>query len=85
MLQTKQNAGSAQQAAQQLTAKLDVQLELMKTRVSSLQRLTEELSAARRLLTECCRCDASGRFPAKCDSCQTVAKLGPLPTAVGVL
>lgn len=86
MLEAKQRATSAPQAATDIVQRLSLQIDSMRSRLDLLQRLLVELEGARQLITHCATCPRPERFPEGCENCENLKNgSGEIPPAVTVL
>ena len=85
LLDAKLGADNRTQAADRVLARLEEQLGSMRTRVTLLQKLLDELCVAQQLLQKCQACDSDKPLSAGCDGCRVLDGLDEVPPAFEVL
>jgi DNA-binding transcriptional MerR regulator len=86
MIEAKRRGLNAPDTARSIVTRLEAQISSMRSRLSLLTRLLEELEGARQIISHCAECPDPSNFPQGCSGCERLKNAdGVVPSAVSVL
>ncbi len=85
LFEVKHRNASGRSAARELVEELESRAQQVSDRIRLLERLREDLVAARRAIKPCENCTDTHLFPESCSECRTMLDAGDLPPAATVL